>query len=246
MATTYKDMTGRVFPLNMSGKPQGFFDGNKFVFPQFKRSSAAVIPAVDPVMPVVQQPDYFRLPANTQQLRDQGGGDVMTNDDFNDMNEINQDTSRYNEMDNPPGMFGSNIDFGISAPRGYTMAGETIGSFLGPLGTLAGGIAGGMYGGRGNQGITGNALGSLLGFAAGGPIGMGLGGLLGGGLGDSMDADDAAMPEGYFADLEADYTDPFQAIADAMSGDDAVSDIGADTSDYTGFGFGEDDGFGMV
>ena len=124
MATDFKDSTGRVFPLNMFGKPQGYFDGNKFVFPQFKRSAAAVIPAVDPVMPVVQQPDYFRLPANTQQLLDQGGGDVMTNDDFNDTNDINQDNNRYGEMDNPPGMFGSNNDFSINSPRGYTMLGE--------------------------------------------------------------------------------------------------------------------------
>ena len=51
---------------------------------------------------------------------------------------------------------------------------------------------------------------------------------------------------GAFETVDTPFGNPFQAIADAMSGDDAVSDIGADTSDYTGFGFGEDDGFGMV
>ena len=234
MATTYKDMTGRVFPLNMSGKPQGFFDGNKFVFPQFKRSSAAVIPAVDPVMPVVQQPDYFRLPANTQQLLDQGGGDVMTNDDFNDTNDINQNNSRYGEMDNPPGMFGSNNDFSINSPRGYTMLGEAVLSPFGPLASVAGGIAGGMYGGRGNQGITGNALGSIGGFLLGGPIGMGIAGLLGGAYGDARDY--AALDTTPISSaIEA--VEPkniFEEIADAMvggGGDDNFG-IGDNVGDF--------------
>jgi len=234
MITDFKDSTGKVFPLNMSGKPQGYFDGNKFVFPQFKRSAAAVIPAVDPVMPIGQQPDYFSLPANTQELRDQGGGDVMTVDDFNDTNDINQDTSRYGEMDNPPGMFGSNTDFGISAPRGYTAAGELIGGMLGPFGFMAGGALGGALGGRGNQGIGGNALGSLLGFALGGPIGMGIGGLLGGGYGDARDyaALDTTPISSAIEAIEP--KNIFEEIADAMvggGGDDNFG-IGDNVGDF--------------
>lgn len=256
MATTYKDMTGRVFPLNMSGKPQGYFDGNKFVFPQFKRTTAAAIPAVDPVMPVVQQPDYFRLPASTRQMLS-GGPDMDVPVD--DMSDVNLDTSRYGEMDAPASQFGS-MNLGPSI--GSTIGSGLFGTYGGPVGSVLGGLATG----RGNRGIAGDFVGGLLGIPLG-PLGMiGLG-ALGGKIGDSLDAAAAGMPDsvfgvatpGYFPDFESfdnpgafetvdtPFGDPFQAIADAMQdGDDDVGDIGADVSDYTGFGFGEDDGFGMV
>ena len=67
MAETYTDSTGKVFPLNAFGRPQGYWDGNKFVFPKFGTQSAAAVPAVDPVTPApaappVQQPGMVVRP----------------------------------------------------------------------------------------------------------------------------------------------------------------------------------------
>ena len=56
MAETYTDSTGKVFPLNAFGRPQGYWDGNKFVFPRFGVQSAAAVPAVDPVTPAPVAP----------------------------------------------------------------------------------------------------------------------------------------------------------------------------------------------
>jgi hypothetical protein len=56
MAETYTDSTGKVFPLNAFGRPQGYWDGNKFVFPRFGAQSAAAVPAVDPVTPAPVAP----------------------------------------------------------------------------------------------------------------------------------------------------------------------------------------------
>ena len=56
MAETYTDSTGKVFPRNAFGRPQGYWDGNKFVFPKFGTQSAAAVPAVDPVTPAPVAP----------------------------------------------------------------------------------------------------------------------------------------------------------------------------------------------
>ena len=53
MAETYTDSKGNVFPLNQFGRPQGYWDGNKFIFPQFGTTPAVSQPVVDPVSPVV-------------------------------------------------------------------------------------------------------------------------------------------------------------------------------------------------
>jgi hypothetical protein len=67
MAETYTDSTGKVFPVNAFGRPQGYWDGNKFVFPKFGVQPAAAVPAVDPVTPApaappVQQPGMVVQP----------------------------------------------------------------------------------------------------------------------------------------------------------------------------------------
>jgi len=67
MAETYTDSTGKVFPLNAFGRPQGYWDGNKFVFPKFGTQSAAVVPAVDPVTPTPVTPPV-RHPGMVVQL----------------------------------------------------------------------------------------------------------------------------------------------------------------------------------
>jgi len=56
MAETYTDSTGKVFPVNAFGRPQGYWDGNKFVFPKFGIQPAAAVPAVDPVTPAPVAP----------------------------------------------------------------------------------------------------------------------------------------------------------------------------------------------
>ena len=76
MAETYTDATGKVFPLNAYGRPQGYWDGNKFVFPKFGNQPAAVQPVVEPVQPVVQPTNPYRLPSSVQQqqAQDSAGG----------------------------------------------------------------------------------------------------------------------------------------------------------------------------
>ena len=76
MAETYTDASGNVFPLNAYGRPQGYWKDNKYIFPQFGAKTAAAVPAVDPVQPVVQPSDPYRLPRSVaeQQYGDTAGG----------------------------------------------------------------------------------------------------------------------------------------------------------------------------
>ena len=80
MAETYTDAKGNVFPVDAYGRPQGYWQNNQFIYPQFGKNFAAAQPDVAPVQPVqpVQSVDVYRLPSSVQEQQreeDSVGGD---------------------------------------------------------------------------------------------------------------------------------------------------------------------------
>ena len=179
MAETFTDSKGNVFPLNQFGRPQGYFDGNKFVFPQFGTTPAVSQPVVDPITPVeavTPAVRSYRLPASVQE--EQRGDDPTGGE--------RQDNMLFGGQNNAAMQGGPSNDFNIG-PRSGALLGSLAGRAIGgPLGGMVGSGIGGYAGGRGPQGIGGDIAGSLLGTALLGPVG-GLLGIVGGRMGDVGD-----------------------------------------------------------
>ena len=216
MAETFTDSKGVVFPLNPFGRPQGFFDGNTFKYPNFGTASAAATPAVDPT-PVVTPLALpaFRLPSSVglQQYQDTSGGampdeapatsafgvspDPMTG--LAGGGAVNENPSNVSTTVGSGGLFGGPI-----SPQSATSLGEGLGSLSGvPAVSVLGGVLGGMASGRGGRGIGGQAIGTTLGTLALGPIGALLGTPFGR-IGDLLDMqDDLALQDtrGFFGTL---------------------------------------------
>ena len=199
MAETYTDSTGKVFPLNAFGRPQGYFDGNKFVFPKFGTQSAAVVPAVDPVTPVVPDPvvQPMQRPGMVVQTPNDGDGD----DNFGlppgppggvtapPANTFGTTEYSTNLSKNTGGVLGPNTALDRGAL--YGGIGGRIGGFTGiPGAGILGGAIGSSLGGRGGYGIAGDLGGSLLGGLLLGPLGAFGGGIAGGRMGDMVDMQD--------------------------------------------------------
>ena len=183
MSETYTDSTGKVFPLNAYGRPQGYFDGNKFVFPKFGTQPAAVVPAVDPVQPVAQITNPYQMPSSVvqQQAQDSAGGDPTQ------LGGVPKG-SQGDPSAALPSNYSESLLIGV--PTAVTQkAGSQLGAMLGvpsPFGSIAGGI----LSGRGGQGILGDAIGTGIGTALLGPFGF-LGGVVGGRIGDMKDMENA-------------------------------------------------------
>jgi len=194
MANTYTDSSGNVFPLNAYGRPQGYWQGNKFIFPKFGNQPAAVQPVVDPV---VQPTNSYRLPSSVQQQQQEGdsaGGDPTQ---FGGVPQgsisatSNQSTPSVAPSQTPSSsLFGGTPNISISPAVAQSLGGQ-VGSMTGiPGAGLLGSIAGGLAGGRGSRGIAGDIVGTTLGTALLGPLGF-LGGVVGGRIGDMKDMEDA-------------------------------------------------------
>ena len=194
MAETYTDSTGKVFPLNAFGRPQGYWDGNKFVFPQFGTQSAAAVPAVDPVAPVVPDPvaQPMQRPGMVVQPIAEGDSEAgppsgppggVTAPPANTFGTTEYST---NLSKNTGGVLGPNTALDRGAL--YGGIGSRIGGFTGiPGAGILGGAIGSHIGGRGGFGIGGDVVGSLLGSALLGPLGAVGGGIVGGRMGDLID-----------------------------------------------------------
>ena len=191
MANTYTDSSGKVFPLNAYGRPQGYWQGNKFVFPRFGNHPAAVQPTVEPVQPVVRSTTPYRLPSSVQQQQegDSAGGDPSQ------LGNMPSDPSPASTTTAPShgpvsycgGLFGGRPGVNPAAMQGV---GGRLGGLLGPAGAVAGSVMGGLAGGRGGRGIAGEVIGTGLGTALLGPLGF-LGGVVGGRIGDMKDMEHA-------------------------------------------------------
>ena len=216
MAETFTDSKGVVFPLNPFGRPQGFFDGNTFRYPNFGSAPAAATPAVDPT-PVVTPLALpaFRLPSSVglQQYQDTSGGAMP--DEFSATSQfgvspdpmtglagggvVNENPSNVSTTVGSGGLFGGQI-----RPQSATSLGEGLGSLSGvPAVSVLGGVLGGMASGRGGRGIGGQAIGTTLGTLALGPIGALLGTPFGR-IGDLLDMqDDLGLQDtrGFFGTL---------------------------------------------
>ena len=192
MANTYTDSSGNVFPLNAYGRPQGYWQGNKFIFPKFGNKPAAVQPTVEPVQPVVQPTNPYRLPSSVQQQQyqdDHAGGDPS---ELGNMPSAPSPASATTAPSHGPlsysgGLFGGAPGVNPAVMQGV---GGRLGGLLGPAGALGGSVIGGLAGGRGGRGIAGDIVGTGLGTALLGPLGF-LGGIVGGRIGDMKDMEDA-------------------------------------------------------
>ena len=196
MANTYTDSSGKVFPLNADGRPQGYWQGNKFIFPKFGNQPAAVQPVVEPV---VQPTNPYRLPSSVQQqqAQDSAGGDPTQ------LGGVPQGSTpamvSANNQGNPSvapsptpsssSLFGGTPNISINPAIAQSLGGR-LGGLLGPAGAVAGSVMGGLAGGRGGRGIAGDVIGTGLGTALLGPLGF-LGGVVGGRIGDMKDMEDA-------------------------------------------------------
>ena len=196
MAETYTDSTGKVFPLNAFGRPQGYFDGNKFVFPKFGTQSAAVVPAVDPVAPVVPDP--------VAQPMQRPGMVVQTPNDNDGGDDFMPPSSLPGGVTAPPSNAYGTTQYSTNIPmvtggvlgtdpinRGALAAGlgGTFGRLSGiPGAGLFGNVAGSLAGGRSAPATFGDFSGSLLGGLLLGPLGAFGGGIVGGRMGDVIDA----------------------------------------------------------
>lgn len=214
MAETYTDSTGKVFPLNAYGRPQGYWDGNKFVFPKFGNQPAAMQPVADPV---VQPTTPYRLPSSVQQQQQEGdaaggdptqlgggpqGGAFATNNQTNPSVTASQNPSSGS-------LFGgaSNLTNLSISPAVAQSLGGRVGSMTGiPGAGLLGSIAGGLAGGRGGRGIGGDVAGTILGNLAVPVLGGLVGGVVGGRIGDMKDMEAALAlgprgQRGFFSSL---------------------------------------------
>ena len=209
MANTYTDSSGNVFPLNAYGRPQGYWQGNKFIFPKFGNQPAAVQPVVEPV---VQPTTSYRLPssvAQQQQEGDSAGGDPTL---FGGVPQgsISAPSNQGNPSVAPSptpsssSLFGGTPNISINPAIAQSLGGR-LGGLLGPAGAVAGSVMGGLAGGRGGRGIAGDVIGTGLGTALLGPLGF-LGGVVGGRIGDMKDMEDALAfqdrgQHGFFSSL---------------------------------------------
>ena len=200
MANTYTDSSGNVFPLNAYGRPQGYWQGNKFIFPKFGNQPAAAQPTVEPVQPVVQPTNPYRLPSSVQQQQqeaDSAGGDptqlgaVPQGSTSGMVAANNQGNPSVAPSQTPSSsLFGGTPNISISPAVAQSLGGR-VGSMTGiPGAGLLGSIAGGLAGGRGGRGIAGDVIGTGLGTALLGPLGF-LGGVAGGRIGDMKDMEAA-------------------------------------------------------
>ena len=206
MAETYTDATGKVFPLNAYGRPQGYWDGSKFVFPKFGNQPAAVQPVVDPV---VQPTTPYRLPSSVQQQQQQEGdsaGGDPTQLGGGSQASSNQGNTSVTASQTPSSssLFGNASNLSISPAVAQSLGGR-LGGLLGPAGSVAGSVIGGLTGGRGGRGIAGDVIGTGLGTALLGPLGF-LGGVVGGRIGDMKDMENALAfqdrgQRGFFSSL---------------------------------------------
>tara|TARA_R100001082_G_scaffold103736_1_gene74614 strand:- start:4576 stop:5460 length:885 start_codon:yes stop_codon:yes gene_type:complete len=190
MANTYTDSSGNVFPLNAYGRPQGYWQGNKFIFPKFGNQPAAVQPAVEPVQPVVQPTNPYRLPSSVQQqqAQDSAGGDPSQLGNTPSVSSVSTTTApSHGPLSYSGGLFGGAPGVNPAVMQGV---GGRLGGLLGPAGALGGSVIGGLAGGRGGRGIAGDIVGTGLGTALLGPLGF-LGGIVGGRIGDMKDMEDA-------------------------------------------------------
>jgi hypothetical protein len=190
MVNTYTDSAGKVFPLNAYGRPQGYWQGNKFIFPQFGNQPAAVQPAVTPVQPVVQSTNPYRLPSSVQQQQDDAGGDPSQLNALPAPATTTPSTAPSHGAITYSGgqLFGGAPGVNPAAAQGL---GGRLGALSGiPGAGLLGGVAGGLAGARGGRGIAGDVIGTGLGTALLGPLGF-LGGVVGGRIGDIKDMEDA-------------------------------------------------------
>ena len=209
MAETYTDASGKVFPLNAYGRPQGYWDGNKFVFPKFGNQPAAVQPVVDPV---VQPTTPYRLPSSVQQQQQEGdsaGGDptqlggVPQGSTSASSNQTNPSVTA-SQTPSGSSLFGGASNLSVSPAVAQSLGGR-LGGLLGPAGAVSGSVMGGLAGGRGGRGIAGDVIGTGLGTALLGPLGF-LGGVVGGRIGDMKDMENALAfdprgQRGFFASL---------------------------------------------
>tara|TARA_R100001594_G_scaffold82477_2_gene116998 strand:+ start:131 stop:889 length:759 start_codon:yes stop_codon:yes gene_type:complete len=133
MADTYTDSTGKVFQLNAFGRPQGYWDGTKFVFPKFGTTTAAATPAVDPVVVPQPNPMLFRrqIPVDTVEGDDPTLGTPTERLGY--APNLLDDDQLLDEFD--PGLFGIP---GSSLLRGALTAASVLG--LGPAGLLGFGV----------------------------------------------------------------------------------------------------------
>ena len=194
MANTYTDSSGKVFPLNAYGRPQGYWQGNKFVFPRFGNQPAAAQPTVEPVQPVVKPTNPYRLPSSVQeqQYQDDAGGDPSQLGNTPSVSSASTTTApSHGPLSYSTNV--SNMTGGLlSGAPGVNPAvmqgvGSRLGGLLGPAGALAGSVIGGL---AGDRGIAGDIVGTTLGTALLGPLGF-LGGVVGGRIGDMKDMEHA-------------------------------------------------------
>ena len=183
MAETYTDSKGNVFPLNQFGRPQGYWDGNKFIFPQFGTTPAVSQPVVDPVSPVVPvAQNTYRLPSSV--VEEQQGGNAGYYNPFTSQEGSVPQGQKTNLASQAQDS--ANYNLNISPQKGALLGSLAGRMFGGPLGSIAGSAVGSYAGGRGARGIGGDIVGSLLGTALLGPVG-GLLGIVGGRMGDVGD-----------------------------------------------------------
>ena len=183
MAETYTDSKGNVFPLNQFGRPQGYWDGNKFIFPQFGTTPAVSQPVVDPVSPVVPvAQNTYRLPSSV--VEEQQVGNAVYYNPFTSQEGSVPQGQKTNLASQAQDS--ANYNLNISPQKGALLGSLAGRMFGGPLGSIAGSAVGSYAGGRGARGIGGDIVGSLLGTALLGPVG-GLLGIVGGRMGDVGD-----------------------------------------------------------
>ena len=146
------DAMGNVFPLNAYGRPQGYWKDNKYIFPQFGTQTAASVPAVEQVQPVVQPSDPYRLPRSVaeQQYGDTAGGTPPMVEYTPTWGQMQPGGSLFETPANiaPPGTLGGRDPFDTVYSRGKSVLMNPVnaaqiygtggGLFGGPIGSLLG------------------------------------------------------------------------------------------------------------
>ena len=152
MAETYTDAMGNVFPLNAYGRPQGYWKNNKYIFPKFGTQTAAAVPAVDPVQPVVQPSDPYRLPRSVaeQQYGDTAGGTPPMVEYTPTWGQMQPGESLFETPLNiaPPGTLGGRDPLGTMYSRGTSVLANPVNAaqVYGTGGGLLGGPIGSLFG----------------------------------------------------------------------------------------------------
>ena len=139
MAETYTDSKGNVFPLNQFGRPQGYWDGNKFIFPQFGTTPAVSQPVVDPVSPVVPvAQNTYRLPSSV--VEEQQGGNAGYYNPFTSQEGSVPQGQKTNLASQAQDS--ANYNLNISPQKGALLGSLAGRMFGGPLGSIAGSAVG--------------------------------------------------------------------------------------------------------